>query len=79
MDKICHAQNEALRIITGSHKMSSIDQLHSEIGDDTGQGPHEPFLCGISGTLSRHGEHLSPHQHDGSSTEGHERDTLHQT
>ena len=28
--KIQRAQNEALRIITGSHKMSSIDQLHSE-------------------------------------------------
>ena len=28
--KIQHAQNEALRIITGSHKMSSIDHLHSE-------------------------------------------------
>ena len=29
--KIHHTQNEALRIITGSHKMSSIDHLHSEI------------------------------------------------
>ena len=29
--KIQRAQNEALRIITGSHKMSSIDHLHSEI------------------------------------------------
>ena len=28
--KIQHAQNETLRIITGSHKMSSIDHLHSE-------------------------------------------------
>ena len=28
--KIQHAQNEALRIITGLHKMSSIDHLHSE-------------------------------------------------
>ena len=28
--KILHAQNEALRIITGSHKTSSIDHLHSE-------------------------------------------------
>ena len=28
--KIKRAQNEALRIITGSHKMSSIDHLHSE-------------------------------------------------
>ena len=28
--KIQRAQNEALRIITGSHKMPSIDHLHSE-------------------------------------------------
>ena len=28
--EIQRAQNEALRIITGSHKMSSIDHLHSE-------------------------------------------------
>ena len=28
--KIQYAQNEALRIVTGSHKMPSIDHLHSE-------------------------------------------------
>ena len=28
--KIQHAQNEALRIITGSHKISNIDHIHSE-------------------------------------------------
>ena len=28
--KIQRAQNEALRIITGSHKMASIDHIHSE-------------------------------------------------
>ena len=28
--KIKRAHNEALRIITGSHKMSSIDHIHSE-------------------------------------------------
>ena len=28
--KIQHTQNKALRIITGSHKMSSIDHIHSE-------------------------------------------------
>ena len=28
--KIQRAQNDALRIITGSHKMSSIDHIHSE-------------------------------------------------
>ena len=30
LEKIHRTQNEALRIITGSHKMSSIDHLHSE-------------------------------------------------
>ena len=29
-NKIQRAQNEALRIITGSHKMSSVDHIHSE-------------------------------------------------
>ena len=28
--KIQRAQNEALRIITGSHKMSSVDHIHNE-------------------------------------------------
>ena len=30
--KIQRVQNEALRIITGSHKMSSIDHIHCETG-----------------------------------------------
>ena len=30
MEKIQHAQNEVLRIVTSSHKMSSIDHLYSE-------------------------------------------------
>ena len=30
IDKIQRAQNEVLRMITGSHKMSSIDHLHRE-------------------------------------------------
>ena len=30
LEKIQRTQNESLRIITGSHKMSSIDHLHSE-------------------------------------------------
>ena len=30
LEKIQRTQSEALRIITGSHKMSSIDHLHSE-------------------------------------------------
>ena len=50
------ANYAAQRIITGSHKMSSIDHLHSEtkIQDANGQGPSESSLCAISGTLSRH-------------------------
>ena len=63
--------NEALRIITGSHKMSIIDQ------DTSSQGPPESSLCAISGTLSRHRECLSPHHHDGSSTEANKGDTFH--
>ena len=31
MDKIQRAQNESLRTITGSHNMTSIDHIHSEI------------------------------------------------
>ena len=31
IDKIQHAQNEASRIITGSHKMPSIDHLHRKM------------------------------------------------
>ena len=30
LDKIQRAQNEAMSILTGSHKMSTIDHLHSE-------------------------------------------------
>ena len=30
MDKTQRAQNEAIRILTGSHKMSSNDHMHSE-------------------------------------------------
>ena len=76
--KIQRAQNEALRIITGSHKMSSIDHLHSETKNATGRGPPEPF-CAISGTMSGYRGGLSPHHQDGSSTKGNEGDNLHQT
>ena len=31
LEKLQRTQNEALRIFTGSHKMSSIDHLHSEL------------------------------------------------
>ena len=56
ISKIQPAQNEALRIITGSHKMSSIDHFHKE-----------PSFCAISGTVSGNRECLSPHHQDGSS------------
>ena len=76
--KIQRTQNEALRIIKGSHTMSSIDHLHSETkSKTTGRGPPESSLCAISGTLSRHRECLSPHHHVRSSTEGNEEDTFH--
>ena len=64
---IQHAQNETLRIITGSHKMSSIDHLHSGT-DTTHGGPLEPSFCAMSGYRER----LSPHHQDGSSTQGNE-------
>ena len=77
LGKIQHTQNEALRIITGSHKMSSIDHLHSE----TKMLLVEDHLCLLSAQylvhLSRHRERLSPHHHIGSSTEGNEGDTFH--
>ena len=68
LGKIQRTQNEALRIITSSYKMSSIDHLHSE----TKMLPVEDHLCAIAGTLTRHRECLSPHHHVGSSTERNE-------
>ena len=58
-DKMQRAQNEALRIITCSHKMSSIDHLHS-VTEMLCLGPPDPSFCAISGTLSGHRERLSP-------------------
>ena len=70
--KIQRAQNKSLWIIIGSHKMSSIDHIHS-------RGPPEPSFCAISGTMPGYRECLSPYHQDGSSTKGNEVDNLHQT
>ena len=40
LGKIQRTQNEALRIITGSHKMSSIDHLHSEPNSEQTNVPY---------------------------------------
>ena len=73
--KTQHAQNQALRIIRGSHKISSIDHLHSET-EMLQVEDHLNILSAQSGTLSRHRERLSSHHHDGPSTTGNEGDTL---
>ena len=73
--KIKRAQNEALRIITGSHKMSSIYHIHSE----TKMIQVEDHLNLLSGTMPGYRECLSPHHQDGSSTKGNEGDNLYQT
>ena len=51
-------------------------KLHESNQDATSRRLSET-LCAISGTLSGHRERLSPHHHDGSSTEGNESDFLH--
>ena len=71
--KIQRAQNEALRIITGSHKISSIDHLHS----DTNMLQVEDHMDLLSAQYLV--QCLSPHHQDGSSTKGNEGDNLHQT
>ena len=63
IDKIQRAQNEALRIITGSHKMVSIDHIHSE----TKMLQVEDHLNLLSVQYlvqSRYRECLSPHHQD---------------
>ena len=77
LEEIQHTQNKALRIITDSHKMSSIDHLHSETKMLVVKNHLNLLSAAISDTLSRHREYLSPHHHDGSSTEGNEGDTFH--
>ena len=75
--KIQRTQNEALRIITGSHKMSSIDHIHSETKmlqvEDHLNLLSAQYLVQCLDTC------LSPHHQDGSSTKGNEGDNLHQT
>ena len=77
LGKIQHTQNEELRIITRSHKMSSIDHLHSE----TKMLPVEDHLNLLSAQYLVHcldTENVChPHHHVGSSTEGNEGDTFH--
>ena len=63
--------HKALRIIPCSHKMSSIDHLHSEA-----KMLHEPYFCAISGTVPGYRECLSPHHQDRSSTKGNEGDNF---
>ena len=74
LGRIQRTQNEALKIITASHKYWPPSQWDQ---DATGRGPPESSPCAISDTLSRHRECLSLHHYDGSSTEGNERDTFH--
>ena len=75
--KILRTQSEALRIITGSHNMSSIDHLHSET--EMLQVEDHLNILSAHGTLSGYREGLSPHHQDGSTTKGNERDNFHQT
>ena len=72
LGKIQRTQNEALRIITGSHKMSSIDHLHSE----TKMLPVEDHLNFLSAQYLVHCLDTESH-HVGSFTEGNEGDTFH--
>ena len=59
--KIQHAQNEELRIVTGSHKMSCIDHLHR----DAKVEDHLNLL------FAQYLENvLSPHHHHGTYTTG---------
>ena len=74
--KIQRAQNEALRIITGSHKGSCIDHLHSvtkmlQVEDHLNLLPVQ-YLVQCLNTENVY------HQ-DGSSTNGNEGDNIHQT
>ena len=74
LGNIQRTQNEALRIITGSHKMSSIYHLHSA----TKMLRVEDHLNLLSAQYLIHcldTENVC--HHDGSSTEGNEGDTFH--
>ena len=69
-----HRMKQALRIITGSHKMSSISTFTMRPRYDWSWTTSIFFFCAISSTLSRHRECLPPHHHDGSSNEGKKRE-----
>ena len=77
--KIQHTHNETLRIVTCSHKMSSIDHLHSEEKMLQIEDHVNLVYAQYYGTLYGHIERLSPYYHGGPSTTGNEGDTLHQT
>ena len=74
--KIQRAQNEALRIITGSHKMSSIDHHHSETDMLQVEDHLNIFFWATSGTMPGYRERFPPHHQDKASTKGHEGDNL---
>ena len=74
LEKIQRTHNEALRIITGSHKMSSIDHLHSE----TEMLLVKDHLNLLSVQYLVHClDTDNVYHHNGSSTEGYEGDTFH--
>ena len=77
LGNIQRTQNEALGIITGSHKMSSIDHLQGE----TKMLLVEDHLNHFSAQYLIHCLDIENvchrHHHDGSSTEGNEGDTFH--
>ena len=74
LENIQRTQNEALRIITGSHKMSSIDHLHSETNMLLVK--HHLNLLSVQ-CLVHCPDTDNVYHHDGSSTEGNEGDTFH--
>ena len=74
LGKIQRTQNEAIRIITGSHKMLSIDHLHSE----TKMLPVEDHLSLLSVQYLVHClDTYNVCHHVGSSTKENEGDTFH--
>ena len=63
--KIQIAQNEAMRIATGSHKMSSIDHLHNETEMLTVKEHSISFICTIPGSVPGPRSRMPQHHHDG--------------
>ena len=77
--KIQIAQNEAMRIATGSHKMSSIDHLHNETEMLTVKEHSRSFICTIPGSVPGPRSRMPQHHHDGRSTAPDEAYSTHQT